>query len=312
MVTVNRQSDGAQKIKRILQRWQLYLMVLPAITYLFIFAYKPMYGILVAFKDYSLKLGIMGSPWMEPISGNFTRLFNSYWFPIIMNNTLTISLVSLIIGFPAPIILALMINEIGNVRLKSVYQTVSYAPHFISVVVVCGMISMFLSPSAGIINRVIEMFGNQPVYFLQSPAMFKWIYVISGVWQEVGWSAIIYHAALSGIDKEILEAAIVDGTTRLQRIWHINIPVLIPTITMLLILSIGSLLGVGYEKAYLLQTDANAPGSEVISTYVFKQGINKSDFSFSTATGLFNSIINSILLVLANFVAKRVSDTSLW
>jgi putative aldouronate transport system permease protein len=271
-----------------------------------------MYGILVAFKNYKFNLGIMDSPWIDPLFSNFSRFFSSYWFPIILKNTVLISLLSLVIGFPIPIILALMTNEIGNQRIKKTFQTVSYAPHFISVVVVCGMINMFLSPTSGVINKVIEMLGGEPIYFMQKSHSFKWIYVISGVWQDMGWCAIIYFAALSGVSKELLEAAQIDGTTRLQRIWYINIPVLIPTIVVLLILQSGSILSVGYEKVYLLQTDTNLAGSEVISTYVYKMGLIKSDFSFSTAVGLFNSFVNCIILVLANFLAKKTSDTSLW
>jgi len=174
------------------------------------------------------------------------------------------------------------------------------------------MISMFLSPTSGVINKVIEMLGGEPVYFLQKSSSFKWIYVISGIWQDMGWCAIIYFAALSGVSKELLEAAQIDGTTRLQRIWYINVPVLIPTIVVLLILQSGSILSVGYEKVYLLQTDTNLTGSEVISTYVYKMGLVKSDFSFSTAAGLFNSLVNCVVLLLANFLAKRTSETSLW
>lgn len=312
MISASRRAEHSRLKRHILRRWQLYVMVLPAVIYLILFAYKPMYGVLVAFKNYKLKLGILGSPWMDPLFGNFTRLFSSYWFPIILKNTIVISLISLVVGFPFPIILALMTNEIGRERLKKTFQTVSYAPHFISVVVLCGMVNMFLSPTSGVINKFIETLGGQPVYFMQDPEKFKWIYVLSGIWQDVGWSAIIYHAALSGVDKELLEAAQIDGTTRLQRVWYINVPVLIPTITILLILSCGSLLGVGYEKVYLLQTDTNLTGSEVISTYVYKMGLQKSDFAFSTAVGLFNSAVNCVILLLANFIAKRTSQTSLW
>jgi len=307
-----RKVQGPNLQKKIFQRWQLYVMVLPAVLYILLFVYKPMYGILVAFKSYKFNLGIMDSPWMTPLFGNFTRLFKSYWFPIILKNTVMISLISLVVGFPIPILLALMTNEIGNPWIKKTFQTVSYAPHFISVVVVCGMISMFLSPTSGVINKVIEMLGGEPVYFLQKSSSFKWIYVISGIWQDMGWCAIIYFAALSGVSKELLEAAQIDGTTRLQRIWYINVPVLIPTIVVLLILQSGSILSVGYEKVYLLQTDTNLTGSEVISTYVYKMGLVKSDFSFSTAAGLFNSLVNCVVLLLANFLAKRTSETSLW
>ncbi|MDD6884681.1 MAG: ABC transporter permease subunit [Eubacteriales bacterium] len=296
--------------RKALERWQLYLMILPALTYLIIFAYKPMYGVLIAFKQYYMKKGVWGSPWVG--FDNFERLFNSYWFPIILKNTLTLSLLSLVIGFPVPVLLALMVNEVENTFLKKTFQTVSYAPHFISTVVVCGMVTLFLSPTSGIINQFIAALGGEKVAFLQQPKMFKWIYVISGLWQSSGWSAVIYFAALSGVDKQLLEAAEIDGANRLQRVVHINLPVLVPTIVVLFILQCGSLLNVGYEKTYLLQNDTNLTGAEIISTYVYKMGLEKSDFSFSTATGLFNSVVNCAILITMNALSKKVAKTSLW
>lgn len=296
--------------RKILQRWQLYLMILPALVWLILFCYKPMYGVLIAFKQYSLRLGVFGSEWTG--LANFERLFHSYWFPIILKNTLTLSVLSLLIGFPAQILLALMVNEVETPFLKKTFQTVSYAPHFISTVVVCGMITLFLSPSSGMVNQIIAALGGERIAFMQQPGMFKWIYVISGVWQGVGWGAIIYFAALAGVDKELLEAAQIDGASRLQRMIHINLPVLIPTIVVLFILQCGSLLGVGYEKTYLLQNATNLTGSEIISTYVYKMGLERNDFSFSTATGLFNSVINCLILVIANALSRKVSETSLW
>ena len=296
--------------RKILQRWQLYLMILPALVWLILFCYKPMYGVLIAFKQYSLRLGVFGSEWTG--LANFERLFHSYWFPIILKNTLTLSVLSLLIGFPAQILLALMVNEVETPFLKKTFQTVSYAPHFISTVVVCGMITLFLSPSSGMVNQIIAALGGERIAFMQQPGMFKWIYVISGVWQGVGWGAIIYFAALAGVDKELLEAAQIDGASRLQRMIHINLPVLIPTIVVLFILQCGSLLGVGYEKTYLLQNATHLTGSEIISTYVYKMGLERNDFSFSTATGLFNSVINCLILVIANALSRKVSETSLW
>lgn len=295
---------------KILKHWQLYVMTLPAVIYIFLFAYKPMYGVIIAFKDFSLKKGIWGSEWVG--LDNFERFFNSYWFPIILRNTLSISVLSLIISFPIPIILALMVNEIKRERVKRAFQTVSYAPYFISTVVICGMITMFLNPSTGIINQFIQMLGSDPVYFMQDPGMFKWVYVISGIWQGVGWGAVIYFAALSGVDQSLLEAAEIDGAGRFQRIIYINFPVLVPTIIILFVLNCGSLLNVGYEKVYLLQNTTNLTGSEVISTYVYKMGLENQDFSFSTAAGLFNSVINSMILILSNTVSRRFSEVSLW
>lgn len=296
--------------RRRLPRWQLYLMTLPALVYLLLFAYKPMYGVIIAFKDYSFRRGILGSSWVG--FANFGRLFNSYWFPIILQNTLSISILSLAVGFPMPIFLALMANEIGNKRVKSAFQTISYAPHFISTIVVCGMIILFLNPTSGVVNKALNFLGKESVFFIQKPHMFKWIYVVSGIWQGTGWGAIIYFAALSGVDSELLEAADIDGASRLQKIWHINLPVLIPTIVILFILQCGSLMSVGYEKVFALQNNANINGSEVISTYVYKVGLIKSEFSFSTATGLFNSAVNSVILILANTLSKKLASVSLW
>jgi putative aldouronate transport system permease protein len=296
--------------RKILPRWQLYLMMLPAVLYLLLFVYKPMYGVIIAFKDYKLSLGIWGSEWIG--FDNFTRLFRSYWFPIILKNTITISLLGLFIGFPVGPILALMVNEIQTPWAKKTFQTVSYAPHFISMVVMCGMVILFLSPSGGIVNLMLNALGIESVFFMQKPEMFKWIYTLSGIWQNMGWSAIIYYAALSGVDKQVVEAAKIDGANRMHIIRHVNLPVLVPTMIILFILRCGTLLSVGYEKVYLLQNSTNLVGSEVISTYVYKVGLENKDFSFSTATGLFNSLINVIILVTVNRIAKRISENSLW
>ncbi len=298
------------KKKSIWRNWRLYVMCLPAVIYFLLFAYKPMYGIIIAFKDYSMREGILGSPWIG--LENFQRLFSSYWFPIILKNTLTLSILTLILGFPIPIILALLLNEVKNNRLRKGFQTISYAPHFISTVVLCGMLTLFLSPSSGVINKIITMLGGESINFLQEPEMFKWVYVLSGVWQEMGWGSIIYFATLSGVDQALLEAADIDGATRLQKIWYINIPVLVPTILILLILNCGSLLSVGYEKVFLLQNATNLSASEVISTFVYKSGLEKADFSFGAAADLFNSVVNTIVLLTANMISKRTTKTSLF
>lgn len=303
----NKRKTGLRKI---ISHWQLYVMVLPAVLATLIFAYKPMYGIIIAFKKFSLKLGYFDSPWVG--LDNFERLFTSYWFPIILKNTLGLSALSLIIGFPIPVILALLANEIGNEKVKRTFQTVSYAPHFISTVVLCGMVILFTNPSHGIINILIEVLGGDAVAFMQEPAMFKWVYVLSGVWQSSGWSAIIYFAALSGVDQSLLDAASVDGASRLQKIIYINFPVLVPTIMVTLILRCGQLLSVGYEKVLLLQNSLNLQSSEVISTYVYKLGLVNYDYSFSTAAGLFNSVCNTIILMAANQLSRKMSNSSLW
>lgn len=292
------------------KHWQLFLMAIPALIYLAVFCYKPMYGIIIAFKKFSFKKGILGSPWIG--LDNFVQLFNSYWFPVILKNTITISMISLFIGFPMPILLALMVNEMKHPRLKKIFQTVSYAPHFISTVVVCGMVILFTSPSSGIINMAITAMGFKTVNFMQQPDLFKWVYEISGIWQGVGWGAIIYFAALSGVDPSLLEAAEIDGASRLQKILYVNLPVLVPTIVVMFILRCGSIMSIGYEKVYALQNPANIPGSEVISTYVYKIGLVDKDFGFSTAAGLFNSIVNSAILILSNTISRKVTHAGLW
>ncbi len=295
--------------KRIFPRWQLYLMILPAIIWLLIFCYKPMYGVVIAFKNYSFRTGILKSPWIG--FANFERLFSSYWFPIILKNTLILSSLSLVVSFPVPIILALMVNEVRTLWPKQLFKTVSYAPHFVSTVVVCSMIRMFLAEN-GVFNHLAVSLGGTTFSYMQEPAAFKWIYVLSGIWQGAGWGTIIYFAALSTVDDALLEAAQIDGATRLQRIIHIQFPVIIPTATIMFILNCGSLLSVGYEKVYLLQTGTNITASEVISTYVYKIGLQKSDFAYSTAANLFNSITNCVLLISANTLTRKLTESSLW
>ena len=299
-----------KRFLKTLHNWQLYAMLLPALIYAILFLYKPMYGVQIAFRNYNFADGITGSPWVG--LSNFTRLFHSYWFPVILKNTLTLSLLSLVFTFPLPIIFALMLNELRNEKVKRTIQTVSYAPHFISTVVMCGMLILFLNPTSGIINIFIKLFGGEAVAFMQEPGMFKWVYVLSGVWQSLGWGSIIYCAALSGVDKSLIEAAEIDGASRIQKIWYVNLPVLIPTIVIQLILSCGQLLTVGYEKVLLLQNNANLNASEVISTYVYKVGLQQYDYSFSTATNLFNSLCNIVILVTVNVIAKKVTKESLW
>lgn len=299
-----------KRFLKTLHNWQLYAMLLPALIYAILFLYKPMYGVQIAFRNYNFADGITGSPWVG--LSNFTRLFHSYWFPVILKNTLTLSLLSLVLTFPLPIIFALMLNELRNEKVKRTIQTVSYAPHFISTVVMCGMLILFLNPTSGIINIFIKMFGGEAVAFMQEPGMFKWVYVLSGVWQSLGWGSIIYCAALSGVDKSLIEAAEIDGASRIQKIWYVNLPVLIPTIVIQLILSCGQLLTVGYEKVLLLQNNANLNASEVISTYVYKVGLQQYDYSFSTATNLFNSLCNIVILITVNMIAKKITKESLW
>lgn len=296
--------------KALMRDWRLYVLILPAFVYTALFCYKPMYGILIAFKKYSVRKGIMGSPWVG--WANFERVFSSYWFPYILKNTLVISGLDLLIGFPLPIILALLLNELKSAKFRGTVQTVSYAPHFISTVVMCGMISMFLSPSTGVINTLLSLLSGEKIAFLQIPSAFKWIMTFSGVWQSVGWGSIIYFAALAGVDRSLLEAAEVDGASRMQKIWHINIPEILPTTVMMFILRCGSILSVGYEKVYLLQNELNLTSSEVISTYVYKVGLEQSDFAYSTAVGLFNTVVNCVFILGANALSKKITKTGLF
>lgn len=295
-----------------LRNWELYVLISPVLAYFIIFEYIPMYGVQIAFKNFVATKGIWGSSWVG--MRHFERFFDSYFFWRLITNTLGVSLYQLVVGFPVPIILALMINEIKQSRIffKKIVQTVTYAPHFLSTVVLVGIVVMFLAPETGMINKIIVLFGGQPISFITEPAWFKTIYVGSGVWQQMGWSSIIYLAALAGIDPHLHEAAKVDGATRMQRIWHVNLPGIMPTIVILLILNMGSIMGVGFEKVFLMQNDLNIESSEVISTYVYKSGIIQAQYSFSAAIGLFNSIINFTLLILVNFAAKRMNQTSLW
>ncbi|WP_099478718.1 ABC transporter permease [Paenibacillus ihbetae] len=298
------------KWNRIWRNWQLYVLISPVIAYYILFQYVPMYGIQIAFKDFIATQGIWGSPWVG--LDHFERFFNGYYFWRLIKNTLGIGLYSLAVGFPVPIILALLMNEVRAEKFKRFVQTITYAPHFLSIVVVVGMMMIFLSPRYGILNHFIEMFGGKAINFMTEPGWFKTLYVLSDVWQTMGWSSIIYLAALAGIDNQLHEAARVDGATRLQRIWHINIPGIMPTIIILLILNIGSIMSIGFEKVLLMQNNLNMESSDIIATYVYRMGIQNAEYSFSAAVGLFNSVINFVLLVVVNFISRRVSETSLW
>ncbi|MFS0612167.1 ABC transporter permease [Lederbergia ruris] len=295
--------------KNFLKSWQLYTFLLPALTFFVIFHYIPMYGVQIAFKDFFATMGIMGSPWVG--FDHFERFFNSYYFWRLLKNTLLISLYQLCL-FPLPIIFALMLNELRNGAFKKWTQTLTYAPHFISVVVVVGMIIAFLDPTTGIVNLLIEKLGGEPIQFLTSPSWFRHIYVWSGEWQGLGWGSIIYLAALAGVNPELLEAAKVDGATRFQRILHINIPAILPTIVILFILNIGKFMSVGFEKVLLLQNSLNSETSDIIQTFVYETGLLEGQYSFAAAVGLFDSVINIILLITVNQIAKKVSDNSLW
>ncbi|WP_431731864.1 ABC transporter permease [Bacillus timonensis] len=297
-----------QRMGKIIKHWQLYILLAPAIIYFLVFKYYPMYGVQIAFKNFRAVDGILGSEWVG--FEHFTRFFESYYFWDLMWNTLSINLYQLLL-FPVSIIVALSLNELRDGKFKKTAQTITYAPHFISVVVFVGMLIAFLDPATGIINHFIQLLGFEPIDFMTSPAWFKTIFVFSGEWQNLGWGAIIYLAALAGIDPQLHEAAKVDGATRLQRIWHINLPGIMPTIIILLILNMGNFMSVGFEKILLMQNPLNLEASQVIQTYVYDIGLLNGQFSYSTAVGLFNSVINFIILIVFNRLARR-TGTSLW
>ena len=296
--------------KQILKKnWVCYLFILPMLIYVIIFNYIPMYGIQLAFKDYRVADGIWGSAWVG--LKHFKTFFESYQFKDLLWNTLSLSLYSLIAGFPMPIIFALLLNYITNVKLKKVVQMVTYAPHFISTVVYCGMILIFLS-SDGVINQLLKLIGIDSVAFLTNPSNFRHIYVWSGVLQNIGWGSIMYISVLTSVDPTLHEAATVDGATRFQRLLHIDLPAIVPTMVIMLIMRAGEIMDLGFEKAFLLQNNINLDYSEIIATYVYKIGIQGGQFSYSSAIGLFNNVINLLLLIVVNKLAKRVSDVSLW
>ncbi|MFX0561185.1 ABC transporter permease [Tepidibacillus infernus] len=303
------QGKKTYKLKKVLNNYQLYLFILPALIYFIGFHYMPMYGVLIGFKDFVATKGIVGSPWVG--FKHFERFFDSYQFWSLIKNTLGLSVTQLIVGFPLPIFLALMLNQIRSEKYKRFVQTVVYAPHFISVVVLAGMIYVFFS-SNGLINNIVIMFGGDPISFMAKPEWFKPLYIASGVWQETGWAAIIYLAALAGVSPELHEAAVMDGANKWQRILHVDIPAIMPTAVILLILSVGNIMNIGFEKAYLLQTPMNQPAAEIIPTYVYKMGLQQAQYSFAAAVGLFNAVINLILLVAVNKFAKKLSGQGLW
>ena len=287
----------------------VYLMVLPVLLYYAIFYYAPMYGAIIAFKDYNPSLGIMDSPWIG--FKHFADFFNSYYFWRIIKNTFTISISSLIFGFPAPIILALLINELKNKFYAKTVQTITYLPHFVSLIVICGIIKDFTA-SDGIISYVMQYFGAKKVTMLNDPNLFVPIYVASEIWQTVGWGSIIYLAALVGIDPQLYEAAKIDGAGRWKQLMNITIPGIMPTIIVMLILRMGSMLNVGFEKIILLYSPLIYDSADVISSFVYRKGLQEFNYSFTAAVGLFNSAINFAMLITANWFSKKFSENSLW
>lgn len=300
-----------KKVKRLWKRdWQLVLLCLLPVMYFIIFHYIPMYGVQIAFKDFNATEGIWGSAWVG--FKHFKRFFSSSQFWPLIKNTLQLSFLQILLGFPIPILLAIMLNQAKNKRFRKFVQSVAYCPHFISIVVLTGMLYIFLSPRNGIINNIIQTFGGDPIFFLGDAKYFKMTFVVSGIWQNAGWSAIIYIAALAGISPDLYEAAQVDGANKWQRIRHIDLPGILPTAVMMLILEVGKVMNLGFQKAYLMQNAQNLASSEIISTYIYKVGMMDAQYSYSAAINLFNNLINIILLVSVNRIAKKVTDNSLW
>ena len=298
--------------KRINRNWQLYLMMIPVLAFFAVFCYTPMYGITLAFKDYKVLKGIMASPWANPWYKYFLQFFQSPYFTRVLSNTIILSLECLLLGFPLPILLALSLNEVHSIRYKKFVQNVTYAPHFLSVLVLVGVIKAFTNSDYGIVNTVIRKLGGEGYNWMQKASMFRPLYVGSGIWQNIGWDSIIYIAALAGIDPGLHEAAMIDGANRWQRIWHINLPGIMSTMVILLILNSGHIMNVGFEKVYLMQNDLNLSVSDVIATYSYRIGIESAQYSLSTAISLFNSLINCALLLLVNTCSRKLSETSLW
>ena len=305
-----RLSPGRRKLNKILCNWQLYLFLLPALAYFLIFRYYPMLGLQLAFKKYRAVEGIWGSPWVG--TKYFEQFFRGPNFGRLITNTLMISVGTLLISFPVPVLLALLLNQIPSKKYKKLVQTTIYAPHFISVVVLVGIISLFFSPRNGIVNHLIAALGGTRIHFMAEPSWFRPLYIGSDIWQNAGWGSIIYLAALSNINPELHEAAIMDGANKYQRVWHIDLPGILPTVVIMFILGAGKVMTVGFEKAFLMKNDLNLSTSEIISVYVYQRGLLDNQPSLSTAVGMFESVVNLVLITTVNFISKKVSDSSLF
>ena len=300
---------GAKVRKDWIRNRSVYIMVIPVIIFYILFHYKPMYGTIMAFMDYSPRLGFAGSEWIG--FDNFVRFFESPYFWQLMRNTLLLSIYGIIFGFPAPIILALLLNEVKHTGFKKAVQTITYLPHFISLVVVTGIIKDF-TMSTGLIADIVYLFTGVRKSLIEDPALYRTIYIVSDIWQGVGWGSIIYLSALAGVDEQLYEAAAIDGANRWKQLLNVTIPGITPTIITMLIMKLGQVLGSSYEKTILLYNEATYDTADVISSYVYRVGLLDRDWGYSAAIGLFNSVINLILLLAANKISKKVSDTSLW
>lgn len=296
-------------LKEIVKNKYIYLMALPGLLFYLIFCYGPMYGAIIAFKDYSPAAGILGSAWVG--LENFKQFFTGMYFVRTLRNTILLSVYQIIFGFPAPILLALLLNEIQSKYFKRTVQTITYIPHFVSLIVISGLIIDFTMQN-GIINDIIALFGFERSNLLMRPEMFRRIYVISVIWQEIGWGSIVYLAALGSIDSSLYEAARIDGAGRIRQAWHVTLPGIMPTIVVLFIMQIGKVMSVGFEKVMLLYSPATYETADIISTFVYRKGIEEANYSFSSAVGLFNSVVNLILIFAANTFSRKINETSLW
>ena len=298
--------------KSIKKHWQLYLLLIPVIAYYIVFKYKPMVGVQIAFRDFRLRKGMWNSNWVG--MKHFIRFFSSYNCLPIIGNTLYLGFLSLVFCFPFPVFLALVFNELRSEKLKKTMQTITYAPHFISTIVVVAMLMAMCSPSTGIVNTLLMNLGlvSEPVYLMGSGKYFRLMFILSGIWKDAGWNAIIFISALAAIDPTLYEAARVDGAIRWQQLIFVTLPSILPTIVIMLILESGKVLNIGFEKVYAMQTDLNLSVSEVISTYTYKVGLENLEYDYATAIGLFNSVVSFILLIVVNGISKRATETSLW
>ena len=317
MISAKRAKDpffGSSFWKRLGRRmandWQLYILLLPAVIYFFFYNYLPMYGVQIAFRDFKAAFGITGSKWVGV--KHFTDFFNAYYFERLLSNTILLNVFGLLCGFPIPIVMAILLNQFERPRLKKFTQTAIYVPHFISTVVMAGILYLFLSPTSGIINRMIVSLGGESTYFMIEPKWFRPLFIISDVWQHAGWNTILYIATLTSISPELYEAATIDGANKRQKIFHIDIPHLLPIATMMLILNCGSLLGSNTDKALLMQTPGNMQTSDIIGVYVYEMGLAKAQFSYTAAIGLFVNVINFVMILTVNWASKRIGETSLF
>lgn len=306
----SKQGVARKKLQMVKRNYVLYLLLLPALIYVIIFNYIPIYGVQIAFRDYNPMLGFGGSPWVG--LKHFNKFFRSPMCWQIVRNTLILSGYQLLVSFPLPVVLALLLNQCRGKRFKKVVQNITYAPYFISMVVLVGMMQIMFSPNSGVINTFIKALGGQPVFFFGEIKMFRHMYVWSSVWQNMGFNAIIYIATLCGVSPEMHEAAIVDGASKFKRMIYIDLPTIVPTIMIMLIMAVGQVMSIGFEKVYLMQNSINTPVSEIISTYIYKKGLLNVDYGLSSAIGLLNNVVNCILLFTVNKASDKLTGSSLW